>query len=67
MFEYGLIERARADRKHIVLPEGDDDRILRAAATLLAREVADLTILGDESEIRARAIELGRRPRPPPR
>ncbi|MFY9713003.1 MAG: phosphate acetyltransferase [Microbacterium sp.] len=59
MFEYGLIERARADRKHIVLPEGDDDRILKAAATLLAREVADLTILGDESEIRARATALG--------
>ncbi|MFS0854158.1 phosphate acetyltransferase [Microbacterium sp. 179-I 3D4 NHS] len=59
MFEYGLIERARADRRRIVLPEGDDDRILRAAATLLAREVADLTILGDEAGIRARAVELG--------
>lgn len=59
MFQYGLIERARADRRRIVLPEGDDDRILRAAATLLAREVADLTILGDEAAIRARATELG--------
>ncbi|WP_067194266.1 phosphate acetyltransferase [Microbacterium sp. XT11] len=59
MFEYGLIERARADRRHIVLPEGDDDRILQAAATLLAREVADLTILGDEAAVRARAVELG--------
>ncbi|AZH79514.1 MULTISPECIES: phosphate acetyltransferase [Microbacterium] len=59
MFQYGLIERARADRRRIVLPEGDDDRILRAAATLLARDVADLTILGDETAIRARAAELG--------
>ncbi|KQV06152.1 phosphate acetyltransferase [Leifsonia sp. Root112D2] len=59
MFEYGLLERARADRKHIVLPEGEDDRILRAAATLLAREVADLTILGEMFEVRSRAIELG--------
>ncbi|MDQ0642441.1 phosphate acetyltransferase [Microbacterium murale] len=59
MFEYGLIERASADRKRIVLPEGDDDRILRAASSLIARDVADLTILGDESEIRARATELG--------
>ncbi|WP_164234409.1 phosphate acetyltransferase [Microbacterium hydrocarbonoxydans] len=59
MFEYRLIERARADRRRIVLPEGDDDRILRAAAILLAREVADLTILGDEPAVRARAIELG--------
>ncbi|HCS59826.1 MAG TPA: phosphate acetyltransferase [Microbacterium sp.] len=59
MFEYGLIERARADRKKIVLPEGEDDRILRAAATLIARDVADLTILGNERDIRARAVELG--------
>jgi phosphate acetyltransferase len=59
MFEYGLLERARRERKHIVLPEGYDDRILRAAATLLTRDVADLTILGEEIEIRARAIGLG--------
>ncbi|MDQ0895233.1 phosphate acetyltransferase [Agromyces ramosus] len=59
MFEYGLLERARHERKHIVLPEGYDDRILRAAATLLARDVAELTILGEEIEIRARAIGLG--------
>ncbi|WP_262001275.1 phosphate acetyltransferase [Microbacterium sp. Mcb102] len=59
MFQYGLIERARSDRRRIVLPEGGDDRILRAAATLLAREVADLTILGDEASVRARAVELG--------
>lgn len=59
MFEHELLSRARADRKHIVLPEGNDDRILRAASTLLQRQVADLTILGDESTVRARAIELG--------
>src|SRR5690606_35851236 len=50
MFEYGLIERARSQRKRIVLPEGGDARILRAAAILLARGVADLTILGDETD-----------------
>ncbi|GAA1821902.1 phosphate acetyltransferase [Agromyces salentinus] len=59
MFEYGLLERARSVRKHIVLPEGYDDRVLRAAATLLARDVADLTILGEEIEVRSRAIGLG--------
>ncbi len=59
MFEYGLLERARANPKHIVLPEGDDDRILRAAHTLLARGVAQLTILGETFEVRSRAIELG--------
>ncbi|MFQ6393565.1 phosphate acetyltransferase [Nocardia sp. KC 131] len=59
MFEYQLIERARADRKRIVLPEGSDDRILRAAGRVLQRKIADLVILGDEASIRARAAELG--------
>ncbi len=58
MFEYALLERARSDRKHIVLPEGGDDRILRAAGTLLSRSVCELTILGDEKEVRARAAVL---------
>jgi phosphate acetyltransferase len=59
MFEYTLLERARQNRMRIVLPEGDDDRVLRAAATLLARDVADLIILGEEFEVRSRAIGLG--------
>ncbi|GCE77004.1 hypothetical protein CBZ_20600 [Cellulomonas biazotea] len=59
MFEYELLDRARADKKHIVLPEGSDDRILRAASTLLRRGVAHLTILGDQAQIRGRATELG--------
>ncbi|MFF0817377.1 phosphate acetyltransferase [Rhodococcus sp. NPDC003318] len=59
MFEYQLVERARAQRRHIVLPEGGDDRILRAAGRLLQRGVADLTLLGEESAIRRRAAELG--------
>lgn len=59
MFEAELLDRARADRKRIVLPEGSDDRILRAASTLLARQVADLVVLGDEATVRARAKELG--------
>jgi phosphate acetyltransferase len=59
MFEYQLMERARADRKHIVLPESQDDRILEAAAILLRRGVADLTLLGEETTVRARASALG--------
>ena len=59
MFTYQLRLRARADRRHIVLPEGDDDRILRSAGRLLQRGVADLTILGDEARIRLRSAELG--------
>ena len=59
MFTYQLLDRARSDRKRIALPEGEDDRILKAAGRLLQRGVADLTILGEEQQIRARAAELG--------
>ena len=59
MFEYQLMGRARADRQRIVLPESEDDRILEAAAILLRRGVAGLTLLGDENKVRARASALG--------
>jgi len=59
MFEYSLIDRARAVKRHIVLPEGSDDRILHAAGVVLTRGIANLTLLGDETEIRARAQSLG--------
>jgi len=59
MFQYRVIERARADRRHVVLPEGDDERILRATAILLRLGVADLTLLGDDAAIRAKASLIG--------
>ena len=59
MFEYELIDRARTNRRHLVLPEGTEERILRAAETLLRRGVADLTLLGDPAEISRRAREIG--------
>ena len=59
MFEHTLLERARADRRHVVLPEGTDERVLRAADLLLRRKVADLTLLGPARKIKARAGELG--------
>ena len=57
-FTASLIARARADRKRIVLPESTDDRILRAADELLAREVADIILLGDAETVAKRAAEL---------
>jgi phosphate acetyltransferase len=59
MFEHALLERARADRRRIVLPEGTEERILRAAEVLLRRAVCDLVLLGDEDVIRKRAADLG--------
>ncbi|MBW2214703.1 MAG: phosphate acetyltransferase [Deltaproteobacteria bacterium] len=58
-FEYELIERAKVSRQHIVLPEGTDERILRAAEILLRRRVVDLTLLGDPAEIQESASTLG--------
>ncbi len=48
MFEFDLLDSARASKRRIVLPEGDDDRILRAAARLSRATWCDLTILGEE-------------------
>jgi phosphate acetyltransferase len=59
MFEYQLIERAKSKRQHIVLPEGDEERILRASEVILRRKVCDLTLLGNEEEIQQRIASLG--------
>ena len=53
MFQYQLTEWAKSSKKHIVLPEGSDERILKAAARLLTQGIVDLTILGDVAEITA--------------
>ncbi len=59
MFEYELISRARALHRHVVLPEGAEERILRAAEILLRRGVCELTLLGPVDDIRRRIRELG--------
>jgi phosphate acetyltransferase len=59
MFEYDLVERAKSNQRRIVLPEGEDDRVLRAGEILLRRGVVDVTILGDPDDVRARAGVLG--------
>ncbi|MER7763072.1 phosphate acetyltransferase [Streptomyces sp. NPDC097619] len=59
MFEHELLERARADRRRVVLPEGTEDRVLRAADVVLRRGVCDLTLLGEEQAILKKAADLG--------
>ena len=59
MFEYELIERAKADRQHIVLPEGEEERILRASEILLRRDVVDITLLGNPLGIKQKIGSLG--------
>jgi phosphate acetyltransferase len=58
MFQYQLVKRAKLYKKHIVLPEGKDDRILIAASKLIKQEVVDLTILGKMDEIDAALLRL---------
>ena len=59
MFQYRLLQWARRSRRHIVLPEGNDDRVLRAAAQLLHQDVVDLTILGEPAAVAASIKRLG--------
>jgi len=59
MFEYELVQKARANKQHIVLPEGKEERILNAAETLLRREAVDITLLGNEELIHEKIAQLG--------
>ena len=59
MFEYSLFERARSEKKHIVLPEANDVRILRAAEILLRRDIVAITLLGNSEEIRSQSASIG--------
>ncbi len=51
MFQYQIVKRAKEQKKHIVLPEGDDDRILQAADALIKQNLVDLTILGNKETV----------------
>jgi phosphate acetyltransferase len=59
MFQYNLVTKAKKDKKHIVLPEGTDERIIRAAARIIALNIAKITLLGDENEIKKVASKCG--------
>jgi phosphate acetyltransferase len=59
MFIYNLQKIAGQNRKTIVLPEGNDDRILHAIEILQKKDVVDMIVLGNEEEIISRAGSLG--------
>ncbi|PZX94971.1 phosphate acetyltransferase [Flavobacterium aquariorum] len=59
MFQYNMVKRAKAHRKHIVLPEGNDERIIIAASRLLAMDVVDISIIGNKKQIESKVAELG--------
>ncbi|MCF8714380.1 phosphate acetyltransferase [Joostella atrarenae] len=59
MFQYGLVTKARQQKKRIVLPEGTDERILHAVARLVAIDIVDITLLGDKNKILEKITNLG--------
>ena len=58
MFQYNMVQKARKGQKHIVLPEGTDDRILTAASQLAEDELVYITILGEPEAIKTRAKNI---------
>ncbi|KAA2219814.1 phosphate acetyltransferase [Maribacter flavus] len=58
MFQYNLLKRAKSEKKHIVLPEGTDERILLATKKLIDADAVTLTLLGNPEEIKSKIIEL---------
>ena len=59
MFQYNLVKRAKQHRKHIVLPEGSDERIIIAASRLQAMDVVEISIIGNKKQIESKVLELG--------
>ena len=59
MFEYRLVQKASEVKQHVVLPEGEEERILRAAEILLRRDIVEITLLGDKTKIQNKIIQLG--------
>lgn len=59
MFQYSIFGKAREEIRHIVLPEGDEERIIQASEVLRARNVVDLTLIGREERIREKGAILG--------
>lgn len=58
MFQYNLLKRARSQKKHIVLPEGLDERVLKATKDLMVSNAAEITLLGDPESIKEKIEQL---------
>ncbi len=57
-FLQSMIDRAKASKQTIILPEGNDERTLKAAEEILAKDIADIIILGDEEAILSSGYQL---------
>lgn len=59
MFLYNLVQQAKTEKKHIVLPEGEEERILKAVELLVEQDIVDVTLLGNEENIHATIDRMG--------
>ncbi|MEM1088136.1 MAG: phosphate acetyltransferase [Pseudomonadota bacterium] len=59
MFSHDVFERAKAAKQHVVLPEGIEPRILKAAERIMARGLASITLLGDPDLVQEQAHKCG--------
>ena len=59
MFQYNILKRAKSNKKHILLVEGEDKRILKAAAKLIYQDVVDITLIGNLNNINKKIRDLG--------
>lgn len=58
MFQYNLLQKAKSSKKHIVLPEGLDERILLATKKLIDADAVTITLLGNKEQIISKLKEL---------
>ncbi|WP_291963787.1 phosphate acetyltransferase [Maribacter sp.] len=58
MFQYNLLQKAKSSKKHIVLPEGSDERILMATKMLIDADAVNITLLGNREQIISKITEL---------
>ncbi len=58
MFQYRLFEQAQSKRQKIVLPESEDERILRATEILIRRDIVDIILLGDRNIIEKQCMKI---------
>ncbi|GAB4436497.1 MAG: phosphate acetyltransferase [Anaerolineae bacterium] len=61
MFLYNLVQQAKSDRQRIVMPEGEEERILKAVELLTEQDIAEITLLGNEETIRGNISRMGLR------
>ena len=59
MFEHSIFQKAKLNLKNIILPEANDERILKASCFLQNKKIVNITLLGNEDDIINKSKSLG--------